>query len=553
MALKKRAPRKTKPVESEVTFEQPVATVEEKKLPPWKDLAPKQKELMRLCREKTGTKKFIGVFGTRFSGKTWGILNCAVDHMWRTKNASVLILSGTQGSASTSGIWTELTEKVVPSWMEHSLSPEGTPKENEARLQWALKGAPHATISKKLVCSTNNMHGGTSKLELDSLDNEKEVESKFKSRYYSMIVISECGEFKQMLTLTTMMMALRGVGYSQDDFLLLVDANPPDEGQSHFLYRFFFELRLSAEPNAEEAAIQKCLYVTEWGLGDNTYATEEEKNAIRGLYKNDPALYERYVLGKWNRAVKDALFADIFRPAIHVFSGPRDIEQRILLPSEGCTELITGFDAGLVNPVAYVLERIVVQQFYQDRKTGDQKSRNSVFFQYLDELSMVGKETSVAEFTLMMLEILDYWENEMQKPILWWHYADNSALNIKESIANRTAADEMFAQSNGRIRLIGVEKGAGSVALRIQLLRRLLAEDRILISGMKCPNLIEMFQGLRKGRVDGSVATHAILKHYFDASSYPLVRLCFDEIQTMIRGVHARSKPAGGSLVNLQL
>lgn len=535
------------------TIEIPLVVPE--KLPPWKDLASKQKELMRLCRYKTGAKKFIGVFGTRKSGKTWAILNCVADHLWRTKNGAVLILAGTQGSAATSGVWNEMTEKVLPAWMEHSLSPDDTPEDEQARMCWAPKGNPRATIAKKLVCATNNMHGGTSKLELDSLDNEKEVESKFKSRYYTMIVFSEAGEFKNMLTLSTLMMALRGVGYADDDFVLLVDANPPDEGQDHFLFKMFYELRLSNEATVEEKAIQKCLHVTEWSMDDNPYLSDDDKNATKGLYLHDPELYDRYIRGMWKKAIRDALFADIFRAAVHVFSGPKDIEPKILIPSEDCTELITGHDAGFVNPVTYILERQIRHQEYTTRD-GKKMERRISEFQYLDELSMVGKETSVAEFTRMTMELLDFWENEIGHEVIWWHYADLSALNFKESIANRTVADEMFAESGGRIRLIGVEKGAGSVALRIQLTRRLLAENRLLISGVRCPKLIEMFQCLKRGRVEGTVAPHAIHRHFFDSFSYPLVRLCFDEIQILLRSVRANSRKVEqgeSSLVSIRL
>ncbi len=76
------------------------------------ELSPKQNELMKICRAKTGLLKFIGVFGTRYSGKSVGCQNAIASHLWETKEASVLVLCYTAGSAATSGIWNELTEKT---------------------------------------------------------------------------------------------------------------------------------------------------------------------------------------------------------------------------------------------------------------------------------------------------------------------------------------------------------------------------------------------------------------------------------------------------------
>jgi hypothetical protein len=472
------------------------------------------------------------------------------DHLWRTKNARFLILTKTQAVGATSGVWNELTEKMLPLWMEaDGISPSNP----DVHMEWAPKGQPRPSVSKKMVAAVTNMHGGVSKIELDSLDDERKVEDYYKSRYYTGIYWSEAGEFKQAKTFLTLFLALRGVGYTEDDFLMLLDANPPDEGQDHFLFEYFYELRLSSNPDPERKAIQECLHCTEWTMEDNPYLSEAQKDAVKGAYATDPDLYDRYVRGMWKRAIRDSLFADLFKPAIHVSGGPKQAgENMILLPTENCAELITGHDAGGVNPVSYIIERVIFSQFYEDQKK-EQKERTISLFQYLDELAFIGEDISPAEFTKLMLEKMDYWEQELQRPITWWHYADASALNFKESIAQRTVADEMFAESDGRIQLIGVEKGRGSVALRIRLWRRLLSENRLIISGSKCPKLIEMCQCIRRGRTDGTISTHSIFKHPFDAATYPLVRVCWDELQMMVRSIRHKPEDESGGLITLEL
>lgn len=485
---------------------------------------------MSLCRARTGRKKYIGVFGTRMSGKSLGILHCAADHLWNVKNARILILAKTQGSGISSGIWSEFTEKILPLWFES----EGiAPDNEELHMGWAEKGAPKANIAKKMIARTTNRHGGESLVMMDSLDNEDKVEDTFKNRYFTMIIWCEAGEFKSVKTLTTLMLALRGHGHEPDDFILAVDANPPDEGQDHFLFKYFYELRVTSEPSPEEKAIQECLHVTEWSMDDNPFLSENDKNAVKGIYLNDPDLYDRYVRGMWKRAIRDSLFSDVFKRGIHVLES--DDKSVLWLPSENCVEMVTGTDPGGVNPFWYALEQLV---FTKEIKTQDgMQLREISCFQYLDELGFIGQEISVAEFTGLALERMESWEHQLGHQVTWWHYADSSALNFKESIAQRTVSDEMFAESNGRIKLIGVEKGKGSVGLRIRMWRRLLMEQRILIAGNKCPKLIEMCQCIRRGKAEGTIAKHDRFKHPFDAATYPLVRLMWRELQTMVRSV----------------
>ena len=77
---------------------------------------------------------------------------------------------------------------------------------------------------------------------------------------------------------------------------------------------------------------------------------------------------------------------------------------------------------------------------------------------------------------------------------------------------------------------------------KVDLMRKLLFEDRILVSGVKCPKLVATFQGLRRGRAEGTVAPASIYRHYFDAASYPIIKVCSDEIQNMARQTRANSR-----------
>lgn len=555
MAAKKRAPRKTKPVETtEVTFEQPVAPVEEKKLPPWKDLAPKQKELMALCREKTGAKKLIGVFGTRLAGKSVAAFNAIVDHMWRTKDAEVLMLVKTQGEGTTGGSWSQLTERIMPRWFEHSLSPPGTPEKDQVFMSWAPRGEPRATVAKKMIASITNMHGGVSKIMLDSLDDESEID-KYKGRSFTMIYWNECGEFKEKNSFMTLVMALRGVGYAQDDFVLLADANPPDEGEAHFLYYYFFELKNKPDATPEEIAFKKQIHRTDWSMLDNCYLDEDTKNATKGLYMSDPDLFDRFCRGMWKRAMRDAIFADIFKLGVHVVGNLRD-DQNELIPEPDCTELFTSHDAGYKNPSTHVIEQVPELVIHEDRD-GKRTTRRIVRFKILDELAYINTEVQVKRFTRETLDMKDRWEQVLGHAVPWTDFSDLSALISTESISARTVADEMYAESNGRISLIGVEKGDKSVEMRVRLTRKLLLEDRLLISGRRCPKLVEAMQCLSWQKIRGVVQVGKIqkgseFKHAWDSMSYGIVKLCWSELQAFTTMVRTAGRQEG-TLVSLPM
>jgi intein/homing endonuclease len=465
------------------------------------------------------------------------------DHLWNIKKASVLVLCKTQGSGATSGVWNELTETVIPAFIAADFGMEWAPKGSPA--PWKNGGEPRIHgATKKMMCAVVNKHGGISELEMDSLDDEREIDDKYKSRYQSMIYWSEAAEFYERKSFDTLLLALRGFDLPDEDCVFLIDCNPALTGESHFLYNLFYELRISTEADDDEKVFQKCLHLTEWTMDDNPFISENEKAIIRAAYKHSPALRSRMVDGKWIKIVEKGLFTVQFSRALHIVGEPDEKDPEILIPMEGCTELITSHDAGGVNPVSYILEKCIIH---------DEKKDTSVF-RYLDELAFIGEPISVEEFTVLFLKKMDFWEKEVGNEIRWSHWADRSALDVKESIANRTVADEMFSVSGGRIKLVGVDKGRGSVGNRIRLWRKLLIQGRIVISGSKCPKLLEMNENINCGKIPDSVSTHSVYKHPFDSCTYAVAKECWDELCDNVMTIRTSSRPkAGTGLVSIRM
>lgn len=513
------------------------------------DASPKQFQIMRVARKPDGQRKFFLVSGPRWSSKSIGCLHACVDHAWNTPNAVVNVLVPTITAGSDSGIWTLLTEQIIPEWIAGDFG-----------LEWAPRGSPRQHgVTKKFFCVIKNKFGGKSRFELNSLKDERKVETDFKNRYFSMIYWSELSSFKFRKTFDTLIQTLRIKGVAEDQHILLADTNPADEGKDSWIYKLWYETRIALPETlrAEERPMQKNLQLLEVFIDDNPYLTDERKESLKASFAHDPDLFDRYVLGKWTKSSSDALFAGTFRPSVHIIGNNDDDDPEILVPEDDCIELITSWDPGGVNPAAVIAEKIFVPErdllsYDNDKvikeadaevlkrleettegKTVEEKEL--AVFKFLDELVFTDSDLSIGEFTELFCEVMDFWEAYIGKPVRWRHWSDRQAFDQKESISKRYVYQEVFAASGGRIVLEAVEKGRGSVPQGVRMWRKLLFQNRLLFSARKTPKLIEMNRALRRGKnLPDTVYDQDPLRHVFDAGRYLVTRECWEEMLTNI-------------------
>jgi len=482
------------------------------------DLNQRQLELLRHCRKRDGLRKIILLNGPRYSSKTIGALNAFVDHAWNTKGACVNILVPTITAGTDSGVWTILTDKIIPQWIEGDFG-----------LEWATRGTPRQHgVTKKFYCLIKNKFGGTSRFEVNSLKDERRVEDDFKNRYFSGIYWSELSNYKYRKTFDTLIHGLRMMGVPEDEHLMICDTNPADEGEDSWIYKLFY-----LKENEPEA-FRKTLHLIEFTLDDNTYLSDRRKQEIRDSFRYDPDLYARMAEGKWTKAAGNSLFADVFKHSIHVIGGDGP-DPEIIVPEEDCIELSTGWDFGWANPAAVFAEKVFryVPQFQKEMAV----------FKFFDELCFLKGEVTVADFTEAMLEKIDKWEGFLGRKIMWHHWSDRSAFDMLEPISNRYQYEEVFAASEGRIRLDAVDRRPGSVAQRIRLWRKLLYQQRLIFCKTECPKLVEMNQAIQRGSTQYSIAKNSEHKHPFDAASYLVSRECYDELQEGIMALRTLKNP----------
>ena len=491
------------------------------------DLSPKQQQFRWAVHpHNPAKKKFHCISGPRRSSKTWAVLNAMVEHAWLVNDAHITLLTPTLSAGVDGGPWQLLTETIIPDWIGGDFG-----------MEWHRE--PYVSgATKKPMLELVNIHGGRSKIQLDSMrEGEDQIARQFKGKIFTMVVVSEASNWVKSATTNLMLLEVfRKPGIPTQQNTLIYDTNPAEEGSRHWIYQLFYEFRTQKDVPDNMRALQEQLHLTEFFVKDNPYLSKSDIDLMLAQYAHNPDLYARYFEGKWVTATGDGLFSDVFRPTIHVLGGietPTNPEPEILVPEDNCFELFTGWDPGVSNYAAVILERF-------DKLKPDGKGHESAF-KVLDELVAIRSSYTMGDFTLDFMDKLDFWEQQIGRPIRWTHFADRSVFDYRESISDRYQHQEVFAKSKGRIMLQAVPKGKDSVRQRIDLLRKLLFQDRLFISNSRCPKLIDSIQGLKRDK-HGPVVRSSEYKHAFDALTYAVSTLCFEETEQAVRSVLAKPR-----------
>lgn len=485
-----------------------------------KDMNPKGKLLSAMCQK----KRLTLASGTRLSTKTINCLHIVCEHAWNTRLGNIALVTLTLGAGTDSGVWQQLMDMVIPHF----------------GLEFVKKPYNEGS-SKKPTCIVLNKYGEGVKIQLHSLKHEAEVEERFKNKSFSMIYVTELDLFKQLKTFSTWVLCLRMPHLKDNELLFLGDCNPADEGTASWIYKLWFEMAQDDEINPALKALKDQLGMVQFDLSDNCYSSPAEIELVKSQYMTDPDLYARYVEGKWVTASTNALFRGVFKENLHVIG---EIETRsnpnpeLLLPQPGCFELIGGWDAGSSVNSAFALIEKVVRDWQTTVLDGDGKEaiviRPRSFFKVLDEFVIVGEDHQIDEFVLSVMAKMKWWEDYIGTAILYKHWSDRSAFDMRDPLSNRYQHQLIAEASEGKIQLMAAMNGQRtnkSVSQRVDLFRKLLFQGRIFFSAARTPHAIEMCKSLRKGRgIYTAVQADSKHKHIFDAITYAVATECMDEL-----------------------
>lgn len=508
----------------------------------WKlDLSPKQEELRQLCRK----YRFVLANGPRFSGKTIGAYHCLLDHAWLTPNGNIAIITISQTVGLDSGVWKDLTEIIIPHWISGNFG-----------MEWKREPYIQGT-TKKPACQVTNQYGGSCTIQLESLKDENEVEDRFKPRRYSMIYVPELSTFHDRKTFDTWTECLRMIGLPEDAHLFLADSNPCDDDSwwIHDLWWDLLELPVddidqavleefypaaAREPEVAREALltlKRNLARIDIAIEDNPFADPQHVSLLKAKYAHNDELYRRYIIGECVRTTENSLFHKVFRPSFHVVgdvSSPVNRNPDILVPEEGCIELITGMDPGSSNSAAVIAEKTFRSEDVVNEEGKKVAERQIPILKYLDELVIVDEPHSLEDFVLELLKKMAFWEEWIGRPgkTLWRHWSDRSVFDMKSPDSEKYFHQIIYEASamaiergdviiTAPIILEAAARGPGSVQNRVDLFQKLLYDERAFFSAEKCPELIAAIKGLKRGTNSVQViAKGSKHKHVWDAASY---------------------------------
>lgn len=457
--------------------------------------------------------RFLLLEGPRKSTKTISAVNKIARHLWENDGAIVAIIGKTLRNIKSSGVWQDLTKLScgIPQWIDSGIGFHYTQEPK-------MTGDTKMTFFK-----VRNMHGGESECQVHSMEHEQDVEIKFKSTRFSMIYLPEGDQFTDRHTFDILEDQLRVIGIPYDQHQLMVDCNPPEDGEEHWLYDVFFkQMNPDGTPFAE--SYRQKFNRIHFQLSDNPFISDDEKETLKNKYRHDKNRYARLVEGKWEKDNSIGHFADFFIENIHVRGeafNPDESQWQILVPTQSCVKLITGWDPGDVNHACVIIG---------PRDVGSQMA-----FDVLDEIVILNRKVSLDEFTDLVMERRTFWETYMKdaygrERVKWLDRADLSVERFRSG-AKATDALIIYRASEGRITLQGVPKRPHSVATRISLVKRLLFEQRLFVSA-HCFAVIDMLRNLRKGKTKGElIKDRSPQKHVFDALTYPLLEEIPEDIE----------------------
>lgn len=481
----------------------------------------------------------IDVEGPRKSAKTVGCIHKIVQHAWDTNGGRVCMLGNTLANNNDGGAWQDMVETVLPQWIEGGFG-----------MEWVTL-PKISSLTHKMFCEITNVHGGTSGFYLESLRDERKAERTFKNRRFSCVYMTEASNFKYRATFDVMLETLRMLGLPEEQHLFLIDTNPAEEGEEHWVYKLFHTFRSMKPSELREIfgddetkfnsmlAFQKRLAMFRFSLEDNTWLTESQRQNQMAKFAHDKDAYDRHALGLWKKTSLGAVFSKVWRPEFHVKGQQKsnyDPNPQILLPEEGCSELLCGWDVGTINNAVVFAEKCLVE-------TGE---GTKPAFKVLDEYVLLDTPLKVEDLVGEVMEIMDFWETQIGRKVIWKHWSDRSSFDRYDNISDSYEFKEIYRASDGEIELMAAAKSGGSVEQRVGLITKLLHQGRLFISA-RCECVIQSFALLRRN-ARGRVPTADKHKHPFDALSYPISMEAWAEIEmSMMLKV---AKPGGNRLVH---
>jgi len=453
--------------------------------------------------------RYTLIHGPRKSGKTFGIIHKVIRHSFDVNGAMIAIVCKTIKNAKSAGVWV-LLDRMLKIW---EASCPGFK---------VVEGPKTTGDSKMSFVRIRNRHGTISEIQCHSLEHSKEVEAKFKGPAYSMFWLSEFDQYCDEHAFDIFCDALRmwpNVKYEEHQ--IICDCNPPDTGTNNWIHDKWWKFKGRELGPDEDKIFQEGLHRILVNLDDNPQLDPRERRELETRYKKRLALYNRFILGRWEQDITDGHFSDVWDEPTHVIGNTDGNEEdwQMIVPTPACSILLGGWDMGeSKNHSFHIIEKIVIEHPTTRRK--------HVTFSVIDEYVVIRTFMSIREFVEVCQEKIEHWNNWQMKnhkvtPV-WRHWSDSSAFNDRAS-AEKSDSAIAYEASDGRIILSAAPKYKDSNKDKVKLLWQLLYEKRLFVSA-QLTHTKAMFANLRS---DPNTASHFVKrddhKHPFDSLAYPII------------------------------
>lgn len=441
-------------------------------------------------------RRYTLLHGTRKATKSNTAQHCLVSHCFQNDGAiAAIVVKGLTMSVG-SGVWDDIT------------GPRGILEKEWFRANIGCRYTKKPTLmsdTKMRYCEITTQNGGTAMIQLLTLARGEDT-PKFKDSRFSLIYFVEADRWDTAQPFFDLIPQLRVPDVPYERRGIILDCNPPREGEDHWLHEIFMrDSKGRYPPDVNPDYMEVSFNLND----DNPFITQAEKLEIYDANKHDPVDLARNWEGKWVRSKAGSAFEDQYSPSIHIIGSASS--GTCLLPPKGSFELAGGWDLGDAMNHASVIACPVTRP-------------DGLTVAYaIDENVKVGVNSSIRKFTEQIMEKREYWDKVLRsrgsQSVMWRDFSDQSNLRYS-AVGDRSAAEEVYGASGGAIELVGTPKGAGSIATRLNYLKRLLYDRRLFVSGT-CIWIIRMLNELKEDKY-GSVPDNDRMKHVFDALTYML-------------------------------
>lgn len=449
--------------------------------------------------------KYILCTGERASGKSWIAVQKLVKHCYENFNALAIIIVGVKRQALEGGVWYRLETDILPMWKRNVGMQYTDTKTNSV---------------KDTFCFVSNRYGGWSRILLLSMPVESFVSDRVKGMEPSLVLIDEAQALGSDDYFSKIVQQLGRRQMIQGNQQYIATCNP--DGPSHWLFRRFMELPVdpeTGEHNPDYAIYHVPIGENIHNLPDGYY--ERVMEAVKS--DSSGVEYRRMVLGEWiDRPSGAAIFRGYFSEPLHM-RGEAAKGTRIL-PKPGY-DIILGYDLGTANSAISFMQNI--------------PTREKDLWVVFDEMVYTDAYIPYTLLVPGIMRRLAFWNTTCKTKFETVHVSDATAFNMYR--ATDGTYDSLEVERISRetqsafpevdiIKMIECPKFAGSVAARVKVTMKHLAQERLLLSA-SCGRTKEMFLNLESEKMkDGKYVPDLPFAprrskhlHIFDAMSYALL------------------------------